>query len=362
MKPPAIEIIDVNKRFADVSALRSINLVINEGEFFSLLGPSGCGKTTLLRIIAGLDDPSSGKLLIGGKDMSDVPPHKRPTNMVFQSYALFPHLNVFDNVSFGLKIAGKCDRKEIEQKVAQALDLVRLPQMAARFPRELSGGQQQRVAFARAIVNQPFVLLLDEPLSALDPRVREEMKTELARFKRELGITFVMVTHDQSEAFALSDRIAVFNQGALEQVGSPQEIYERPRSAFVADFIGQTNVMDGTVSVCGEGAVTVRINQGMVLKGVTEGTLNLSEGDRVSVWIRTHSISVSADLNGGDGSHNRIPGKIIHRSYQGSRSDLVVDALGQRLLLSMDHENAEPPRIGQEVVLQIPPQATHVLK
>lgn len=362
MKTAAIEIVDVTKKFADVSALKTINLTINEGEFFSLLGPSGCGKTTLLRIIAGLDFPSSGKLMIRGQEMADVPPHKRPVNMVFQSYALFPHLTVFDNISFGLKIAGKLDRKEIERKVAQALELVRLPNIATRFPRELSGGQQQRVAFARAIVNEPFVLLLDEPLSALDPRVREEMKTELARFKHELGITFVMVTHDQSEAFALSDRIAVFNAGELEQVADPQQIYERPHSAFVADFIGQTNVLNGTVRACKAGAVAVQINASMVLKGIAEGRAELLEGDSVSVWIRTHAISFALPHEAEDSLSNRIPATIIHRSYQGSRSELVVDALGQRLLLSMDHSSSEPPGVGQQVVLRIPASATHVLK
>ena len=359
MKQAAIEVVDVTRQFGDVLALKGISLSIDEGEFFSLLGPSGCGKTTLLRMIAGLDAPTSGKIVIGGKDMSKVPAHKRPVNMVFQSYALFPHMNVFDNVAFGLKITGKCTGVEIQQRVTQALELVRLPHVMKRFPRELSGGQQQRIAFARAIVNKPLVL------SALDPRIRAEMQTELARFKRELGITFVMVTHDQSEAFALSDRIAVFNAGDLEQLDTPERIYEYPRSAFVADFIGRTNVLSGTVTAIHADRVSVAINENLKLTGVADPQMDpLQAGDQVVVWIRTHSV----DLSGEDGAQadddcNRLAARIVHRSYQGDASAFVLDAEGLQLVaLIGETTNGTAPAVGDSVTLKIEALSTHILK
>jgi spermidine/putrescine transport system ATP-binding protein len=362
----AIEVKDVTRRFGDVQALKGISLSIGEGQFFSLLGPSGCGKTTLLRMIAGLDEPTTGQVLIAGQDMSHVPPEKRPVNMVFQSYALFPHMTVFENVAFGLKIARKLSGAEVAQRVKEALELVRLPQVAQRFPRELSGGQQQRIAFARAIVNKPFALLLDEPLSALDPRIREEMQTELARFKRELGITFVMVTHDQSEAFALSDTIAVFNGGKLEQIGSPEEIYEHPQSPFVADFIGHTNVLRGIVKQVNSALVSVSINENLMLTGVADNCIGLTAGDSVVLWIRTHAIGF-----GGNGMHaagveplpNSVSARVLHRSYQGDASDFVLDAQGQQLVASIEHADGQPsPTIGDTVYLSIDPKAARILR
>jgi spermidine/putrescine transport system ATP-binding protein len=362
---PAIVIDNVTKTFADVQAVKGITLTIGEGEFFSLLGPSGCGKTTLLRMIAGFEHQTSGQVLIRGNDMTGVPPHKRPVNMVFQSYALFPHMSVFENVAFGLKIKKSCPSAEIAQRVEEALTLVRLPHLAHRYPRELSGGQQQRVAFARAIVNKPFVLLLDEPLSALDPRIREEMQTELARFKRELGITFVMVTHDQSEAFALSDKVAVFNAGQLEQIGTPQDIYERPRSAFVADFIGHTNVLQAKV-VEQQGQLTV-----VALPGDTRifGTLadgaSVEKDDDVTVWIRTDAIDVilSTDPEPAVSSKdfNVLSGTIIHRSYQGNTSDFIIKT--GELTVTASIETARALQVsGAEVTLTMLPQRTHILK
>ncbi len=247
MSAKAIQAIEISKRFGTTQAVRTLNLDVEESEFFSLLGPSGCGKTTLLRMIAGFETPSTGELFVGGKNVLGVPPHKRPVNMVFQSYALFPHLTVFENVAFGLKSGPKITSDELTARVGEALNLVRLSHLAERFPSQLSGGQQQRVALARAVVNRPMVLLLDEPLSALDPQIREEMQSELARLQRELNMTFVMVTHDQDEALALSSRIAVFYNGNLEQVGTPKEVYERPATPFVARFIGNTNLIEGTL-------------------------------------------------------------------------------------------------------------------
>jgi spermidine/putrescine transport system ATP-binding protein len=244
--PAAVAIAGVSKRFGEVVAVDDIDLTIADGEFFALLGPSGCGKTTTLRMIAGLEFPTTGSLRIFGDEVGTMPPNKRPVNTVFQAYALFPHMSVFDNIAFGLKMQ-KVPRNEIGGRVQAAIELVRLEGMERRRPRELSGGQQQRVALARALVNRPKVLLLDEPLGALDLKLRQEMQLELKALQREVGITFVFVTHDQEEALTMSDRIAVMNHGRLLQVGDPEEIYDRPANRFVADFIGRTNLLEGTV-------------------------------------------------------------------------------------------------------------------
>ncbi len=243
---PAVGIRGITKRFGDVVAVDAIDLSIHDGEFFALLGPSGCGKTTTLRMIAGLDFPTEGSLTIFGQEVGTLPPNKRPVNTVFQNYALFPHMNVLENVGFGLKMQ-KVNKTEIVRRSSEALELVQMGAMASRQPNQLSGGQQQRVALARALVNRPKVLLLDEPLGALDLKLRQEMQTELKSLQRELGITFVFVTHDQEEALTMSDRIGIMKDGNLLQVGSPEEIYEAPANRFVADFIGQTNLLEGTV-------------------------------------------------------------------------------------------------------------------
>jgi ABC-type Fe3+/spermidine/putrescine transport system ATPase subunit len=235
-----VELRDVTKRFDDVVAVDSVDLGIRRGEFLSLLGPSGCGKTTTLRLIAGFEQPDEGEILIGGEDVSGRPPYKREVNTVFQSYALFPHLSVLDNVGYGLK-QRDVPKKAREEKAREALDLVRLPELAGRKPRQLSGGQQQRVALARALVMEPKVLLLDEPLGALDLKVRKQLQIELKRIQERVGITFVYVTHDQEEALAMSDRVAVMHEGRIEQLGIPREIYDSPATRFVADFIGETN-------------------------------------------------------------------------------------------------------------------------
>lgn len=241
-----IEIQGVSKRFGDVKVLDNIYLSVNKGEFFSILGPSGCGKTTLLRIIAGFERPDEGKIIIDGVDYTDAPPYKRPVNMVFQNYALFPHLNVFENVAFGLRYQN-LGKLEIRKKVFEALELVKLTGLENRKPSELSGGQKQRVALARALVLKPKVLLLDEPLNALDPKLRKEMQIELKKLQHEVGITFIFVTHDQEEALSISDRIAVINSGRIEQVGTGYEIFEKPRTEFVASFMGAKNLFIGTL-------------------------------------------------------------------------------------------------------------------
>lgn len=241
-----VELRKVFKVYNGETAVRGIDLNIRQGEFFSILGPSGCGKTTTLRMIAGFEEPTGGEVYIRGELMTNVPPYKRPVNTVFQSYALFNHMTVADNIAFGLRIKN-CGRAETQQRVAEALQLVKMESFARRYPAQLSGGQQQRVALARALVNRPTVVLLDEPLGALDLKLRKEMQVELSNLHQELGVTFVMVTHDQEEALSLSDRIAVMNAGRLEQVGSPNEIYEMPQTPFVADFIGDTNLFQARV-------------------------------------------------------------------------------------------------------------------
>ncbi len=243
---PAVGLHGLTKRFGDVVAVRAIELEIGDGEFFSLLGPSGCGKTTTLRMIAGLEFPTEGSLTIFGQEVGTLPPNKRPVNTVFQNYALFPHLDIHDNVAFGLRMQG-VGKKDASRRVGEALEMVRLGEMGTRRPSQLSGGQQQRIALARALVNRPKVLLLDEPLGALDLKLRQEMQGELKSLQRELGITFVFVTHDQEEALTMSDRIGVMHDGDLLQVDPPETIYERPVNRFVADFIGQTNLLEGTV-------------------------------------------------------------------------------------------------------------------
>ena len=244
MKNKLIELKDLTKNFDDQQVLRGINLDIYENEFLTLLGPSGCGKTTTLRIIAGFEEPSDGQVLFNGIEISKLPPYKREINTVFQKYALFPHLNVAENIAFGLKISGKTDAY-IRDKISYALKLVNLEGYEKRNPMSLSGGQQQRIAIARAIVNEPKVLLLDEPLGALDLKLRQEMQYELVRLKNELGITFVYVTHDQEEALTMSDTVVVMNQGYIQQMGTPEDIYNEPENAFVADFIGDSNIIDG---------------------------------------------------------------------------------------------------------------------
>ncbi|HEY9847946.1 MAG TPA: ABC transporter ATP-binding protein [Leptolyngbyaceae cyanobacterium] len=241
-----VELRKVFKVFNGETAVRGIDLNIHRGEFFSILGPSGCGKTTTLRLIAGFDMPSAGEVLIQNQSMTHVPPYRRPVNTVFQSYALFNHLNVWENIAFGLRIK-RLSKGVIADRVKEALKLVKMESFAGRFPAQLSGGQQQRVALARALVNRPAVVLLDEPLGALDLKLRKEMQVELSNLHQDLGLTFVMVTHDQEEALSLSDRISVMHDGKIEQIGTPSQIYERPETAFVADFIGDTNLLKGTV-------------------------------------------------------------------------------------------------------------------
>jgi spermidine/putrescine transport system ATP-binding protein len=290
---PVIEADRVTKSFGSFLAVDDVSLDIRAGEFFSMLGPSGCGKTTMLRLIAGFEDVTSGKLRLNGADVTGVPPYRRPVNTVFQNYALFPHLSVFDNVAFGPRIRSEDDEK-VKRRVGAMLDVVRLGDLASRMPSQLSGGQRQRVALARALVNDPAALLLDEPLSALDLELRRQMQLELKRIQRELGITFVFVTHDQEEALTMSDRIAVMRGGRLEQVGTPEEIYDAPTTAFVARFIGSANLISVRVERAGGGRATVRLPGGVATEVAIDG-LAFEPGSSALLMVRPERLEVRTD-------------------------------------------------------------------
>jgi spermidine/putrescine transport system ATP-binding protein len=294
---------NVTKEYGNVVAVHGANLAIKRGEFFSLLGPSGCGKTTILRMIAGFEQPTSGKVMLEGVDVSHVAPHKRNVNTVFQQYALFPHMSVFDNVAFGPRNK-KIKERDVKKRVNEMLEIVRLSDFASRRPHQMSGGQQQRVALARALVNYPSALLLDEPLAALDLKLREAMQIELKRIQKEVGITFIFVTHDQGEALAMSDRIAVMSEGHVEQIGSPEEIYQYPETLFVAGFIGSANLFPGTVAETGltfEGRsmLSVRLTDGTVVKAASRA--QLQPGDEATVMVRPeriHPVSLTTAVDG----------------------------------------------------------------
>lgn len=323
MEDYAVELRGVSKRFTSpegtpVVAVDDVTLRIRDGEFFSLLGPSGCGKTTSLRLIAGFEQPSSGEVVIAGRSMGPTPPFQRPVNTVFQSYALFPHMNVANNVSFGLEMK-HTPKGSISTRVGDALAMVRLPGMENRYPKQLSGGQQQRVALARALVNRPRVLLLDEPLGALDLKLRKEMQLELKTLQREVGITFVYVTHDQEEALTMSDRIAVMNGGRVLQIGSPTDIYERPASRFVADFIGETNFLPGTLARR-EGERAVLDCAGLAVFAQTDRAF--SPGEKVTIAIRPEKIRLHFDHP--EGVSNCFPARIKNVVYVGTDTRFEV--------------------------------------
>ncbi len=308
-----VELQNVTKKFGDFVAVEHVSLEIEDGEFFSLLGPSGCGKTTCLRLIAGFELPTEGEIKIRGKTMGDTPAYKRPVNTVFQNYALFPHMTVFENVAFGLEMK-RVARPEIETRVQETLEMVRLPQLADRKPRQLSGGQQQRIALARALVNRPQVLLLDEPLSALDLKLRKAMQLELKELQQQIGITFIFVTHDQEEAITMSDRIAVQNEGLILQMGDPVEIYERPNCRFVADFIGETNFIEAEVLEAGSDKTIVGLGTGIqVLARATSG---LKTGQSVTVAVRPEKISLHAAPSTNNGTS--VPATVEETIYIGT--------------------------------------------
>jgi len=316
---PIVRLQGVTKRFDDVVAVDALDLDIYQGEFLTLLGPSGCGKTTVLRLIAGFESPDKGEISMNGSRLNGIPPNRRNVNTVFQSYALFPHMTVFDNIAFGLKMK-QYDKNTIREQVFEALEIVKLTGMEMRRPHQLSGGQQQRVAMARAIVNKPQVLLLDEPLSALDYRLRQEMEIELKRIHRQLGITFVFVTHDQEEAISMSDRIAVMNEGRIEQIGTPIEIYEEPENMFVAKFVGEINVFHGTVSGVENGHAHVDIH-GQSFR--VPNRKKFAYGQDVRVLLRPEDIIVTLD-EGVSAEGPSLAGKIEEVIYKGKTIDLII--------------------------------------
>ena len=358
----------MTKRFGSFTAVDEIDLRIEEGEFFTLLGPSGCGKTTTLRMIAGFEEPDGGEIIVGGNDVAGLPAHKRPTNTVFQSYALFPHLTVAENVGYGLR-RKKVAKSEIDERVTAELERVGLAAEGHRKPNQLSGGQQQRVALARAVVNLPKVLLLDEPLGALDLKLRKGLQIELKRIQQEIGITFVYVTHDQEEALTMSDRIAVMNRGVIEQVAEPVQVYEEPETTFVAGFIGVSNLMPGTVRELRGDRAEVELEAGVTVESDANG---LATGERCHAVVRPEKLMVAragespASVGMPDSSQS-VAGVVSSSAYLGTATQLVVELRdGARMTVlcpnTDDAERQSLPAAGNDVTLSWTPEHIHLVR
>jgi spermidine/putrescine transport system ATP-binding protein len=345
---PDVRLEGVVKRFDDSVAVDGITVDVPRGSFFALLGPSGCGKTTTLRMIGGFDEPTEGRIFLGDQDVVGLPPYKRDVNTVFQSYALFPHMTIEDNVAFGLERKG-VPKDELKGRVAEMLELVGLSGFGKRKPKQLSGGQQQRVALARALVNHPRVLLLDEPLGALDLKLRKQMQLELKRIQHEIGITFVHVTHDQEEAMTMADTIAVMNGGHIEQLGPPQELYERPATVFVAGFLGVSNLLRGAV----EGTDAVRLDSGELVRAQIDG-----HSGRVAAGVRPEKITLGAG-----GGSNELPGTISETAYIGVATQVVVrTAAGTVQVFAQNIDSGgRVPAPGTNVILSWAPESTFVV-
>ena len=343
MSKELIRLSDLKMVFDDEVVLNSINLYINDREFLTLLGPSGCGKTTTLRIIGGFQKPTSGDVFFDGVRINDVPPHKRKVNTVFQKYALFTHMNIFENVAFGLRIA-KVPEKEIQRRVNEALELVNLPGYGKRSVDSLSGGQQQRIAIARAIVNRPQVLLLDEPLGALDLKLRKDMQIELKKIQQQVGITFIYVTHDQEEALTMSDTIVVMDKGNIQQIGSPTDIYNEPKNAFVADFIGESNIIDGIMHA--DGVV------GMYGKKFPCLDKGFAKDEPVDVVIRPEDIDIVPVEQG------QLTGTVTEVTFKGVHYDTIVDFRGFKWLI----QTTDYSPVGARIGVKIDPDGFHVMK
>jgi spermidine/putrescine transport system ATP-binding protein len=355
---PCVVLDSVTKRFGDLTAVDAIDLDIAEGEFFTMLGPSGCGKTTTLRMIAGFEEVTEGRLTIDDADMLGIPPHKRPTNTVFQSYALFPHLSVKENVAFGLRRKG-VDKSQIDGRVREELERVGLAAEANRRPAQLSGGMQQRVALARALVNLPRVLLLDEPLGALDLKLRKGLQVELKKIQREVGITFVYVTHDQEEALTMSDRIAVMNQGKIEQIGDPEQVYDRPTTTFVAGFIGVSNLMPATVRKTGADG-EVQLDTGVQVRADVGG---FDQGDRCHAVVRPEKLTIGA----GNGTQPSVEGLVESSLYLGTSTQLIVLLSGDVRMTVLvpntdEAQRQQLPGGGAKVQLSWAPEHMHVVR
>ena len=359
----AVDLHGVTKRYGPETAVDALDLHVPAGEFISLLGPSGCGKTTTLRMIAGFEQADAGRIEISGDPVEHLPPHRRPVNTVFQAYALFPHMDVAENVAYGLRQA-RVPRAEIGPRVSDALDMVQMGGFARRRPGQLSGGQQQRVALARALVNRPAVLLLDEPMSALDRKLREEMQIELKLLQGRLGITFLFVTHDQEEALTMSDRVAVLDGGHLEQIGTPDDVYDHPASAFVAGFIGRQNTFAGDVESAADAEVGVRVAHGVVLARATV-PVGARRGDRAVVSVRPERVRLRTAeeddaARGGSGTGNGVRGTIAGVSHLGHALQLVVTTEdGADVLVRADRSAGVPTALGTPVVCRWDADATH---
>jgi ABC-type Fe3+/spermidine/putrescine transport system ATPase subunit len=350
---PAVEFRDIDIFYGKFAAVRNFSLAIGKGSFVTLLGPSGCGKTTILRSIAGLVDISSGQISIGGKRVDDIPIYKRNIGLVFQNYALFPHKNVFDNVAFGLKYRN-VPKAEIVRRVGQALEMVRLPGSEKKLPSQLSGGQQQRIALARAIVFEPEVLLLDEPLSALDANMREDMRVEIKKIQKETGITAIFVTHDQEEALSMSDRIVVMNAGVVEQIGTPGEVYDRPATAFVANFLGKANMLPGSVTAMDGTMATIALASGHTVRAASPKPL--APGSAVTVVIRPQKLMVGAAAVA-----NRLAARIVSTSYLGGNAVYEIDIGGNTPVRANTLIDGQPLREGEAVDVGFDPKGCVLL-
>jgi spermidine/putrescine transport system ATP-binding protein len=343
-----IRLIGLTKHFDEVVAVDDISLDIDRGSFFALLGPSGCGKTTTLRMIGGFEEPTQGRIELGGVDVAPLPPYKRDVNTVFQSYALFPHLSIFENVAFGLRRRG-VKKGELRTRVVEALELVGLAGLERRKPRQLSGGQQQRIALARALVNRPRVLLLDEPLGALDLKLRKEMQLELKRIQNEVGITFVHVTHDQEEAMTMADRIVIMNSGHIEQLGTPTELYESPRTAFVAGFLGVSNLLEA--EVVGEG--TVKLNDGTIVRVPGEA---LNRTGFLQIGVRPEKLRI------GGGEENSLVGTVTESAYIGVSTQYILDTpAGPMTVYVQNDRPGGQVAAGERLTLSWSPESTFVV-
>jgi len=347
MSNPFIQFDKVSKAFGIVTVVDDLDLSIAKGEFISMLGPSGSGKTTLLMMLAGFETPTSGSISVGGKRVDALPPYRRNMGVVFQNYALFPHMTVAENVAFPLKMRGVA-RAEMNERVSKALDMVQLAAFHDRKPIQLSGGQQQRVALARALVFEPEVVLMDEPLGALDKKLREQMQLDIRDIHRRLGLTIVFVTHDQSEALTMSDRIAIFNHGKIEQIGTPLQIYDHPRTQFVAQFIGETNLLSGKVSKSEKGRLTLRLDGGADLEAVSEANVNV--GTQVKISVRPERIAVDA----GSPSANSLAATVTDVVYHGDHLQVRTRHNGSDLIIKANR-NLPPPSIGDRVNLSFNP-------
>jgi spermidine/putrescine transport system ATP-binding protein len=361
--PPSVRLDGVTKRFGEFTAVREMRLDIPRGEFFTMLGPSGCGKTTTLRMVAGFEEPSEGRVLLDGEDVTGRPAFKRSTNTVFQSYALFPHLSVEKNVAFGLQ-RKRLDKSEIQRRVSEELERVGLGAEAKRRPAQLSGGQQQRVALARALVNRPAVLLLDEPLGALDLKLRKQLQVELKRIQREVGITFIYVTHDQEEALTMSDRIAVMNRGVIEQLGEPEEIYERPRTTFVAGFIGVSNLMPGKL-VSANGDTSLRLDAGPTVRTSDLGGAQV--GERCHAVVRPEKLGLERAEAPASSDRASVDGRVESSLYMGTATQMIV-RLGDGTRMTVLVPNAdvevrhELPAAGDAARLSWSPENIHIVR